>query len=99
MEIKFNYILREVINVAPRKNPILILQRVENDTIKIIKPIAKQFLEKKIKINRKVIMSLLFISVQSLSRVSLRPHESQHARPPYPSLSPGVHSNSHPSSQ
>ena len=64
MEIKFNYILREVINVAPRKNPILILQRVENDTIKIIKPIAKQFLEKKIKINRKVIMSLLFISVQ-----------------------------------
>ena len=40
-------------------------------------------------------------SVQfSLSVVSysLRPHESQHARPPYPSLSPGVHSNSHPSS-
>ena len=30
---------------------------------------------------------------------SLRPHESQHARPPYPSPSPGVHSNSHPSSR
>ena len=30
---------------------------------------------------------------------SLRPHESQHARPPYPSPSPGVHSNSCPSSQ
>ena len=29
---------------------------------------------------------------------SLRPHESQHARPPCPSPSPGVHSNSHPSS-
>ena len=29
---------------------------------------------------------------------SLRPHESQHARPPCPSLSPGVHSDSHPSS-
>ena len=28
---------------------------------------------------------------------SLRPHESQHARPPYPSPIPGVHSNSHPS--
>ena len=27
---------------------------------------------------------------------SLRPHESQHARPPCPSPSPGVHSNSHP---
>ena len=30
---------------------------------------------------------------------SLRPHESQHTRPPYPSPTPGVHSNSHPSSQ
>ena len=34
----------------------------------------------------------------SLSVVSnsLRPHESQHARPPCPSPSPGVHSNSRP---
>ena len=30
---------------------------------------------------------------------SLRPHELQHARPPWPSPTPGVHSNSHPSSQ
>ena len=30
---------------------------------------------------------------------SSRPHESQHARPPCPSLSSGVHSNSRPSSQ
>ena len=30
---------------------------------------------------------------------SLRPHESQHARPPYPSPTPGVHSNSRPSNQ
>ena len=30
---------------------------------------------------------------------SLRPHESQHARPPCPSPTPGVHPNSHPSSQ
>ena len=30
---------------------------------------------------------------------SLWPHESQHARPPCPSPSPGVHSNSRPSSQ
>ena len=29
---------------------------------------------------------------------SLRPHEPQHARPPCPSPSPGVHSDSHPSS-
>ena len=30
---------------------------------------------------------------------SLRPHESQHARPPCPSPSPGVHPDSHASSQ
>ena len=30
---------------------------------------------------------------------SLRPHELQHTRPPCPSPTPGVHSNSHPSSQ
>ena len=44
---------------------------------------------------------LQFSSVQfSLSDVSdsLRPHESQHARPPCPSPSPRVHSNSRPSS-
>ena len=30
---------------------------------------------------------------------SLRPHESQHARPPCPSPTPAVHSDSRPSSQ
>ena len=33
------------------------------------------------------------------SCLTLRPHESQHARPPCPSPSPGVHSDSHPSSR
>ena len=38
-------------------------------------------------------------SVQSLSHVRpLRPHESQHTRPPCPSPTPGVHSDSRPSS-
>ena len=47
---------------------------------------------------------ILFLSVQSVqfSRSvvsnSLRPHESQHARPPCPSPTPGVHSDSCPSS-
>ena len=39
----------------------------------------------------------MFSSVQSSRSVvsnSLRPHESQHARPPYPSPNPGVHSDS-----
>ena len=42
------------------------------------------------------------VSVQfshSVVSDSLRPHESQHARPPCPSPIPGVHSDSHPSSQ
>ena len=36
---------------------------------------------------------------RSVMSDSLRPHESQHARPPCPSPIPGVHSDSHPSSQ
>ena len=38
-------------------------------------------------------------SVQSLSRVYLWPHESQHTRPPCPSPTPGVYPNSYPSSR
>ena len=44
----------------------------------------------------------IFSSVQfscSVMSNSLWPHESQHARPPCPSPSPGVHSNSRPSSR
>ena len=43
-----------------------------------------------------------FSSVQfsrSVVSNSLRPHESQHARPPCPSPTPGAHSDSRPSSQ
>ena len=36
---------------------------------------------------------------RSIVSDSLRPHELQHARPPCPSLTPGVHSDSRPSSQ
>ena len=45
---------------------------------------------------------LQFSSVQfsrSVVSESLRPHESQHARPPCPSPTPRVHSDSRPSSQ
>jgi len=40
-----------------------------------------------------------FSSVHSVVSDSLWPHESQHARPPCPSPTPGVHSNSRPSSR
>ena len=52
-------------------------------------------------VNRNCDYSVQFSSVQfSRSVVSdaLRTHESQHARPPCPSPSPGVHSDSRPSS-
>ena len=42
--------------------------------------------------------SVQFSSVAQLC-LTLRPHESQHARPPCPSPIPGVHSDSRPSSQ
>ena len=48
------------------------------------------------------ILSLCFSSVpfsRSVVSDSLRPHESQHARPPCPSPTPEVHSDSRPSSQ
>ena len=47
-------------------------------------------------------VSLQFSSVQfsrSVVSDSLQPHESQHTRPPCPSPTPGVHSDSRPSSQ
>ena len=43
-------------------------------------------------------MDVQFSSVAQ-SCPTLRPHESQHARPPCPSPTPGVHSNSRPSSR
>ena len=45
---------------------------------------------------------ILYIHIQfgrSVLSDCLQPHESQHARPPCPSPTPGVHSNSRPSSQ
>ena len=47
------------------------------------------------------LLNFYFSSVQfshSVVSDSLQPHELQHARPPCPSPTPGIHSNSHPSS-
>ena len=49
----------------------------------------------------KTVRDFIFSSVQlslSVMSDSLQPHELQHARPPCPSPTPGVHSDSHPSS-
>ena len=51
----------------------------------------------------KIVTAVLSISSVQFSRSvvsdSLRPHESQHTRPPCPSPTPGVHSDSRPLSQ
>ena len=62
------------------------------------------FVEKKMQAQKQVTHRSVsfFASVQfsrSVVSDSLRPHESQHARPPCPPPTPGVHSNSRPSSQ
>ena len=51
---------------------------------------------------KRQMLNIVICSVQFSRSVmfdSLRPHESQHAGPPCPSPTPGVHSNSRPSSQ
>ena len=48
-------------------------------------------------VNKRVQNAVQLSSIQSLNHVLLlRPHESQHARPPCPSPTPGVHSDSRP---
>ena len=45
------------------------------------------------------IHTYIYLYIRSVMSDSLRPHESQHARPPYPTPTPGVHWDSHPSNQ
>ena len=62
---------------------------------------------RRIRVKRKILMKkcvhITVVEVLQFSRsvvsYSLRPHESQQARPPCPLLTPGVHSSSCPSSQ
>ena len=49
--------------------------------------------------NLLTVKAILLYQVSSVMSNSLRPHKSQHARPPCPSPTPRVHSNSRPSSQ
>ena len=49
--------------------------------------------------DRGILSSSVQFSSVGQSCPTLRPHELQHARPPCPSPTPGVHSNSHPLSQ
>ena len=75
-------------------NIFLILAYATNPSVWILWAIFAGFIFK--------ICSVQFSSVQfncSVMSDSLRPHKSQHTRPPCPSLTPGVHSNSRPLSR
>ena len=64
--------------------------------------VGDDLMTKQQQINDSSFGQIQFSSVQfsrSVMSDSLWPHESQHARPPCPSPTPGVHSNSRPSSQ
>ena len=86
----------------------LLCQRA-NDKISLVQPVLQRKSSKKKKKQNvystfKIIKQRMkpFSSVQFSPSVvldSLQPHESQHARPPCPSPTPGVHSDSHPSSR
>ena len=76
-----------------RRNGVAIMvnERVQNAVV-----------ECSLKNDRMISVHFQFSSVQfsrSVMSNSLRPHELQHARPPCPSPTPGVHSDSRPSSQ
>ena len=97
MSLLFYMLSRFVIAFLPRNKCLLIswLQSQSPSTV-ILEP-------KKIKsVTVSVISPCHFSSVQfsrSVMSNSLQPHESQHTRPPCPSPTPGVHSDSCPSSR
>ena len=95
---------RNIINLRYTDNTILMAESEEQLKSLMIK--VKEEHEKdglKFNIQNTNIMASGPISSVQFSRSvvsdSLRPHESQHARPPYPSPTPRVHSDSRPSSQ
>ena len=106
MALLFNTLSRFVIAFLPRSNRLLISWLQSRSTV-ILQPKKR----KSVTISSfhpsicYAVMgsdAMIFSSVQfscSVVSDSLRPHELQHARPPCPSPTPGIHSDSCPSSQ
>ena len=96
MSLLFNMLSKFVIAFLPRTKCLLISWLQSPSTV-ILE--TKRINEILVSINK----VYWHISSVQFSRSdvsdSLRPHESQHARPPCPSPTPGVHSDSRPSSQ
>ena len=106
MSLFLNMLSRLVITFLPRSRRLLVLWlqapsavileplKIKSDTVSTVSPsISHEVMESD---------AMIFSSVQfSCSVVSnyLRPHKLQHARPPCPSPTPRVYSDSRPSSQ
>ena len=72
-----------------------LLMKVKEESEKVVLKLSLQ----KTKIMASCPISSVQFSSVALMSYSLRPHGSQHTRPPCPSPTPGVHSDSRPSSQ
>ena len=72
-----------------------LLMKVKEESEKVVLKLSLQ----KTKIMASCPISSVQFSSVALMSYSLRPHGSQHTRPPCPSPPPGVHSDSRPSSQ
>ena len=96
LECKVKWALGSItMNKASGSNgiPVELFQILKDDTVKVIHSIRQQIW--------KTQQDWKWSDQFSRSDVSdsLRPHESQHVRPPCPSPTPGVHSDSRPLSQ
>ena len=89
---------KEIIRIRAEINE----KEMKETTVKINKT-KSWFFEKINKIDKPLARLIKKNRSDQISRSvvsdSLRPHESQHARPPCPSPTPGIHSDSCPSSQ
>ena len=79
-------------NIYNIQHPIKITKHVKKPQNETHNQEKNQLLETEPKVTDMIELAVQFSS--SVMSDSLRPHESQHARPPCPSPTPGVHSNS-----
>ena len=89
-------VLREIWCIV--KEPYVVLSKMSIETFDTCQNVLNIFPYPKHPLSHFVQFSSVQFS-HSVVSDSLRPHESQHARPPCPSPTPGVHSDSRPSSQ
>ena len=103
MDLSFHYEIHKIYHFHIKYGPQFSCMKYRKSTTCIYKIWTSVFIYEIQKIPFSEMKYALQIRSDKISRSivsdSLRPHESQHARPPCPSPTPGVHSDSCPSSQ